>query len=81
MSKAIFEPESLAAFFDRFRRDHPNISIIPPEGAGPWMVLFPDEPMQEFPTGLATKKALIARYPESESPGGNKLLTDKSDGR
>lgn len=81
MSKALFEPESLAAFFDRFRRDHPAVKVFPAEGAGPWMVVHPDEPVQEFDTGVATKKALVARYPESETPGGNKLLTDNSEGR
>ena len=76
----MFEHESLPMFFDRMRRDH-GVIITPPDGAGMWEISFPDEPTQAVATGADVKRTLVTRYPESDNPGGNKLLTAKPEGR
>jgi hypothetical protein len=64
-NRVLFEPESLSAYFDRFRRDHPGIPVTPPDGAGLWVVTLPDKTELAYDTGARCRADLKRRFPDS----------------
>jgi hypothetical protein len=65
VTRALFEPESLSSYFERFRRDHPDVPVTPPDGAGPWTVKLPDGTVLEYDTGSRCRTDLKRRFPDS----------------